>query len=414
VRDRYYEIMKQQKEERGEEYPEIDVEAIWNSFLRREGIKVCSIRKKLATILVHLYRAFSRKRLQLYPNVKRVLDELRPTYRMAIISDAQPCWALPEMKAVGLNGYFEPIIISTTYDDADAMIVLGVNEEIYRPESHQIASMASCTTNCLAPVARVLHEFFGVDFIMFTTVHAYTSSQSLMDTPARHRRRGRAAALSIIPTTTGAAKAAERVLPQLKGKMTGLAMRVPIPNVSVTDMMVCLGKDVTSEQVNAALQGAKHSAMKAAMSETIAKLLPVVIALIAMLSLSQIMIHAGMIAGLSAWVAQTAGGLWPLLCPLVGVLGTFVTGSATASNILFTEFQQTVAENLGLPVLSMLGAQGFGAAAGNITCPHNIIAGGATVGLVGKEGSILRKTMVGCLLYSTLGGLVVLWLTRFQ
>jgi lactate permease len=164
----------------------------------------------------------------------------------------------------------------------------------------------------------------------------------------------------------------------------------------------------------AALQGAKRSAMKAAMTETMAKLLPVVIALIAMLSLSQIMVHAGMIGGLSAWAAQTAGGLWPLLCPLVGVLGTFVTGSATASNILFTDFQQSVAKNLGLPLLSMLGAQGFGAAVGNIICPHNIIAGGATVGLVGKEGSILSKTMVGCLIYSTLGGLVALGLARFQ
>jgi putative hydrolase of the HAD superfamily len=115
VRDRYYEIMKQQKEERGEEYPEIDVKAIWNKFLSREGIKAPPPRKKLATILVHLYRAISRKRLQLYPDVKRVLDELRPTYRMAIVSDAQPCWALPEMKAVGLNGYFEPIIISANY-----------------------------------------------------------------------------------------------------------------------------------------------------------------------------------------------------------------------------------------------------------------------------------------------------------
>jgi glyceraldehyde 3-phosphate dehydrogenase len=104
----------------------------------------------------------------------------------------------------------------------------------------------------------VLHESFGVEYIMFTTVHAYTSSQSLMDMPARHRRRGRAAALSIIPTTTGAAKAAEKVLPQLKGKMTGMAMRVPVPNGSVTDMMVSLEKDVTAEQVNEALRKASE------------------------------------------------------------------------------------------------------------------------------------------------------------
>jgi lactate permease len=166
--------------------------------------------------------------------------------------------------------------------------------------------------------------------------------------------------------------------------------------------------------IGAALQGAKCSAMKAAMAETMAKLLPLVIALIAMLSLSQIMVHAGMIAGLSVWAAQTAVGFWPLLSPLVGVLGAFVTGSATASNILFTGFQQSVAENLGLPVLSMVGAQGFGAAVGNIICPHNIIAGGATVGLAGKEGSILSKTMVACLIYSMLGGLVALGLARFQ
>jgi putative hydrolase of the HAD superfamily len=115
VRDRYYEIMKQQKEERGERYPEIDVEAIWNRFLRQEGIKAPLARRKLATILAQIYRAISRKRLQLYPDVKRVLDELRPIYRMGLVSDAQPCYALPEMKAVGLEGYFDPIIISAHY-----------------------------------------------------------------------------------------------------------------------------------------------------------------------------------------------------------------------------------------------------------------------------------------------------------
>lgn len=160
-------------------------------------------------------------------------------------------------KAAGhLEAGARRVIISAPSDDADAMIVLGVNEESYRPESHQIVSMASCTTNCLAPAAKVLHEAFGVQFLMFTTVHAYTSSQSLMDMPTRHRRRGRAAALSIIPTTTGAAKATEVVLPQLQGKITGMAMRVPIPNGSVTDMMVSLGKDVTPEQVNAAFREA--------------------------------------------------------------------------------------------------------------------------------------------------------------
>ena len=115
VRDRYYEIMKQQKEEGGEEYPEIDVEAIWNSFLRQEGIEAPLARRKLATILAQIFRAISQKRLKLYPDVKRMLDELRPIYRIALVSDAQPCYALPEIKAVGLEGYFDPIIISAQY-----------------------------------------------------------------------------------------------------------------------------------------------------------------------------------------------------------------------------------------------------------------------------------------------------------
>ena len=115
VRDRYYEIMRQQKEEGGEECPEIDVEAIWNSFLRQEGIGAPLVRRRLALILAQMYRAISRKRLQLYPDVKRVLDELHPTFRMALVSDAQPCYALPEMKAVGLEGCFDPVIISAHY-----------------------------------------------------------------------------------------------------------------------------------------------------------------------------------------------------------------------------------------------------------------------------------------------------------
>ena len=115
VRDRYYQIMKQQREESGEEYPEIDVEAIWNTFLEQEGIKAAPARRDLVRILVHLYRGISRKRLQLYPDVKRVLDDLQPHYRMAVISDAQPGYALPEIKAVGLDGYFDPIIISADY-----------------------------------------------------------------------------------------------------------------------------------------------------------------------------------------------------------------------------------------------------------------------------------------------------------
>ncbi len=115
VRDRYYEIMKQQREAREEEYPEIDVEAIWNNFLRQQGIGAPLARRKLALVLAQMYRAISRKRLQLYPDVTRVLDELHLTYRMALVSDAQPCYAVPEMEAVGLDGYFDPVIISARY-----------------------------------------------------------------------------------------------------------------------------------------------------------------------------------------------------------------------------------------------------------------------------------------------------------
>jgi len=115
VRDRYYQIMKQQKEIRAEKYPEIDVEAIWNTFLREKGIEAASTRRKLSTFLAQIYRGISRKHFKLYPDVKKVLDELRPAYRMALISDAQPCYALPEIKAVGLNGYFDPTIISAHY-----------------------------------------------------------------------------------------------------------------------------------------------------------------------------------------------------------------------------------------------------------------------------------------------------------
>ncbi len=139
------------------------------------------------------------------------------------------------------------------------------------------------------------------------------------------------------------------------------------------------------------------------------QLVPVTLALVAMLGLSRVMVYAGMIDALAVAAAAAAGGLWPLFSPFVGVLGTFVTGSATASNILFTDFQQATAERLGLSVAALLGAQGFGAAVGNIICPHNIIAAGATVSLAGREGEVLRRTLGVALLYAFLGGLLALF-----
>ncbi|MEM9291950.1 MAG: type I glyceraldehyde-3-phosphate dehydrogenase [Acidobacteriota bacterium] len=148
------------------------------------------------------------------------------------------------------------VVISAPSSNADSMIVLGVNDEIYDPAAHDVVSMASCTTNCLAPVAKVLNDTFGVDHLMITTIHAYTSSQALMDTPMRKRRRGRSAAVSIIPTTTGAAKATGVVIPELDGRMDGMAVRVPVPDGSLTDIVATLKADATEESVNDALRQA--------------------------------------------------------------------------------------------------------------------------------------------------------------
>ncbi|HSK06881.1 MAG TPA: type I glyceraldehyde-3-phosphate dehydrogenase [Acidimicrobiia bacterium] len=154
------------------------------------------------------------------------------------------------------------VVISAPSDDADATFVFGVNEETYDPDNHFVVSNASCTTNCLAPVAKVLSDSFGVEHLMMTTIHAYTSSQSLMDMPTRKRRRGRAAALSIIPTTSGATKATAVVIPELEGRMDGIAFRVPVEDGSVTDITAVLDRSVTVEEVHSALNAAAEGRMK--------------------------------------------------------------------------------------------------------------------------------------------------------
>lgn len=161
--------------------------------------------------------------------------------------------------------------------------------------------------------------------------------------------------------------------------------------------------------VGAAWQRARRREVAAAMGAAAGRLLPVTLALLAMLGLSRLMVHAGMIEALAEAAAAGAAGAWPLLAPFVGLLGTFVTGSATASNILFTDFQLATATRLGLPGPALLGAQGFGAAVGNIVCPHNVIAAGATVALGGREGEVLRRTLGVALLYALLGGLLALF-----
>ena len=157
-----------------------------------------------------------------------------------------------------LQGGARKVLISAPSDDVDVTIVPGVNEAMYDPAQHQVLSMASCTTNSLAPVAKVLQEQFGIVQLFITTVHAYTASQSIMDKPTRKRRRGRAGALSMIPTTTGAAKATALVLPELAGKMDGMAIRVPIPDGSVTDIVVQLETSTRADDINASLREASQ------------------------------------------------------------------------------------------------------------------------------------------------------------
>jgi glyceraldehyde 3-phosphate dehydrogenase len=154
------------------------------------------------------------------------------------------------------------VIITAPAKKPDVTLVMGVNHETYEPGAHQIISNASCTTNCLAPVVKVLHEAFGLKSGWMTTVHAYTNDQNLLDLPHKDLRRARAAALSIIPTTTGAASAVSEVLPELKGRLDGIAMRVPTPNVSVVDLSANLEKTVTAEEVNAAFKAAADGPLK--------------------------------------------------------------------------------------------------------------------------------------------------------
>ena len=154
------------------------------------------------------------------------------------------------------------VVITAPAKKPDLTMVLGVNDEMYDPAKHQILSNASCTTNCLAPLAKVLHQTFGIRKGWMTTIHSYTNDQNLLDLPHKDLRRARAAGLSMIPTTTGAASAVGEVLPDLKGKLDGFAMRVPTPNVSVVDLAAILDKKTTAEEVNAALKAAANGALK--------------------------------------------------------------------------------------------------------------------------------------------------------
>lgn len=166
------------------------------------------------------------------------------------------------------SGGAKKVIISAPAKGEDITIVMGVNEEKYDPEKHHIISNASCTTNSLAPVAKVLLDNFGIEKGLMTTVHSYTNDQRILDLPHKDLRRARAAALNIIPTSTGAAKAIGRVIPELDGKMHGVALRVPTPTVSVTDLVCLLQKNVTVDEVNEAFKRAAEGRMKGILGVT--------------------------------------------------------------------------------------------------------------------------------------------------
>jgi glyceraldehyde 3-phosphate dehydrogenase len=167
-----------------------------------------------------------------------------------------------------IRGPVKKVIISAPATDPDHTIVLGVNDKTYEPSKHHVVSNASCTTNCLAPVAKVIQDTFGIVVGTMTTIHSYTNDQKLLDLPHKDLRRARAAAISMIPTSTGAAKALHLVIPELKGKLDGYAMRVPTPNVSVVDLTVITEKPATVEAVNAALKRAAEGPMKGILDYT--------------------------------------------------------------------------------------------------------------------------------------------------
>ena len=154
------------------------------------------------------------------------------------------------------------VIITAPATGPDVTLVLGVNDKAYDKSKHHVISNASCTTNCLAPVAKVVHDAFGIQKAWMTTVHSYTNDQNLLDLPHKDLRRARAAAMSIIPTTTGAAKAVGEVLPELKGRLDGIAMRVPTPNVSLVDLVALVGRKTTADEVNRALEAAAEGPLK--------------------------------------------------------------------------------------------------------------------------------------------------------
>ncbi|MFB0618861.1 type I glyceraldehyde-3-phosphate dehydrogenase [Streptomyces sp. AGS-58] len=198
----------------------------------------------------------------------KVLSERNPSdipwgeLGVDIVIESTGIFTKKDDAAKHIAGGAKKVLISAPAKDEDITIVMGVNQDKYDSANHHVISNASCTTNCVAPMAKVLDENFGIVRGLMTTVHAYTNDQRILDFPHKDLRRARAAAENIIPTTTGAAKATALVLPQLKGKLDGMAMRVPVPTGSVTDLVVELSREVTKEEVNAAFQKAAEGELK--------------------------------------------------------------------------------------------------------------------------------------------------------
>jgi glyceraldehyde 3-phosphate dehydrogenase len=182
--------------------------------------------------------------------------------RVDVVIESTGLFTSAEKARAHLDAGATKVIISAPASGEDVTVCMGVNESAYNPAEHHIISNASCTTNCLAPVAKVLHDSFGIETGFMTTVHAYTSDQVLLDGPHKDLRRARAAALSIIPTTTGAAKAVALVLPELKGKFHGIALRVPVSNVSLVDLTATLTRTATADDVNAEMREAADGTLR--------------------------------------------------------------------------------------------------------------------------------------------------------
>ena len=194
---------------------------------------------------------------------------------VTVVIESTGLFRTREAAAKHLEGGAKKVIISAPAVEPDVTLVIGVNDETYDPENHHIISNASCTTNCLAPPTKVIHETFGIEKAFMTTIHAYTSDQRLLDTPHKDLRRARAAAVSQIPTTTGAAKAVGLVMPELKGKIDGIAIRIPTPNVSLVDLVAVLSRNTTAEEVNTALESAARNQLKGILDFTMEPLVSV-------------------------------------------------------------------------------------------------------------------------------------------